>query len=111
MLGSQVLEDVMGLLLVLDYFKQISLIAVNSFLDVFDNEDLVTLLFIDTLSQLLLDNLLNFIVVDVSEIKYLFVIGTSLVMSDILVLLLKKRSSDSLDIEEQGFSLDVLIQD
>lgn len=32
-------------------------------------------------------------------------------MSDILVLLLKKRSSDSLDVEEQRLSLDVLIQD
>ena len=49
MLCGQVLEDVMGLLLVLDYFKQISLIAVDPFLDVFDNEDFVTLLFIDAL--------------------------------------------------------------
>jgi hypothetical protein len=32
-------------------------------------------------------------------------------MSDVLVLLLEKWSSDSLDIEEQGLSLDVLIKD
>ena len=111
MFCSQVLEDVVGLLLVLYYFKQISLITVNPLLDVFDNKDLITLLFIDTLSQLLLDNFLDFIIVDVSEVKHLFVIGTCLVMSDVLVLLLEKWSSDSLDIEEQGLSLDVLIKD
>ena len=111
MLLADYLVYLPSLVIVLDNLGEIPLIAVNLLFHLLHDEYLCALLLIDALGQFIVHDLLDLLVICVAEIEHLFVVSTGLVVLDVKLLLLQQGATDALNVVEQGFSLDVTVED